>query len=698
MDLGLRQTVTDALVRLGMAHRPIVGGGLEVTVPLALRARFRDRGVLRLAFDAERWQHDREAELVAVGSPFLTGLEEALRDAGAVSVRIGGELAVDRGVLEAWQSRLIVLNGTAIEPVHHVTTDTLVRVTFEVELPGDESRTEVVPVGWHESGGVVSPQELASWMDDTWYTAAEMAHVLGDIGRVGAELVEAAREAAVDELQRRVGPLVGQRTAGRGRALDQQERRYRLEAEARRREVGDDAARLREIDEEEQARLAQVTAARSATWRATERTIEVLRRGKVDLAMAFARSDARRVIVPVLRTRGGRIRADLCGSCTQARERYFLAPDVAPSRLLCDDCATRCSAADCIELLAKRGAGTCEGCVGPRYCSTHTLACDTCGSTACPEHGRAADCCGGWLCGEHASTGRGGQVLCSAHGAACAVDGLLTHVDDLVTCPISGRRLYGGNAVSVPGDGRWLDPDSVVVCGTTAAPVARDRAGRCGVDDVWHAAHLLAPVDGEVLCPAHRVEVEVPAGRWVRWDHVLRCAETGATLAPEAAQVCSMSGEVYDRQRTVQCPITTRWLHVDRAVRVQGTIDCCTRTPSSSAARPGSRRPGTGRRSAPWMGCGTRPTSWRRCRARRCVRRTGWRSMSPRECSFDATGSWSAARRARSSRQRRPRPVRSPECGSTGASSSSALSQKSGYGPRARSDRPGTIGCCIRTR
>jgi hypothetical protein len=568
MDLELRRLVVQALDAVRVPHRRVAGGGLEVDLPVHLRTHFRGRSRLRLLFDEEVWRHDRDAELVTVGSPFLVGLETLLKETGPVSVLVGGEWFREPRAFEEWRTTFTLLNAREVGPHDSVHTDAILRFTYEITIPGATDRAELVTLAWQEGTGLLDPARIAELHRQRWYAPSEVGGVGGE--DLPAAVLLQARSACEKGLRTKVLPVYEEELSAIRASLAEEASRVRDEARVRRAELVT-PDRRQEIDEEERLRLERIGRNRDAGCRVVEQTLQIWRVARRDLWLDVARmGDGRVVRVPLTRNQAGRFRQDLCGGCTHSHFRYLVSP-AEQTRLLCEQCGALCSAEGCPEVLSLQRPSSCPKCERPRFCASHGSACSACGVAHCPGHTVRASCCDAAHCPDHPPVeSRDGRLLCRKHAATCAFDGQWTHVDDLVTCPLTGRVLFVGNAVTPRGDDRLLDPAAVVSCATTGELVARDRAGQCAVDELWHRIEHLETIDGEHVCHGHTTIVDVPPGVQVRSDRVQVCGDTSARLAPSAAETCSVRGRVYDRRLLVECPITLQWLHRAEAVSPPG--------------------------------------------------------------------------------------------------------------------------------
>ena len=601
---ALEDRVAQGLHALGAQVSQVANGIWNVSLPVGTRRFFDGAPNLTLVFDYDTWHlQPSKSVFVAHGSQFLEQLERALAPPASVQDLWGGELLPDHDVVERWTRKVRVLGTSGppsgagdvlFQPFHHL--------EFEVELPGPPPTTEVIPVLWsaHEDR-VLSPPQAAELLAQHWYTRAEAHAFLSEEAETDQTSRITAQERAQDALVSRLAPSLLRQRAERSRQTEAERERLQREANARIEAIW--AGRTEESESEVERGLERRLALlqRRIDGRARVRLLNhtVLQQGAVSYVARFRRADSSGdVWVPLPRVAGA-IRHDLCSWCDEPRNEYVLAP-TEESSLACTECATACIASHCGLPVRRRGPPDCRHCHRPSYCSEHHVGCSACleqgsPSSWCPEHANhcSFDGCANSLCPTHTSWRSEEEPLCPEHSAVCSVAGEVLRRNEVSRCPVTEQLVCAQHGVHAPDDPRRLHPDGTVRCGTSQRVLAKDRAGRCSVDNGWHALEHLSTSDATnaTCCSGHLVAVDRPVGWRVELERVLSCPESNLRIDVSASSICSVSREACFVDALVTCPVTrqlfrpslARLLPDDDRVLHPSAVDTCNSTGLSTA-------------------------------------------------------------------------------------------------------------------
>lgn len=571
---ALREMVLAGFDSLGIEHRALSAGVLDVTLPRGLWAYFGSKRRLRLVFDHDVWQADRRAQLVAPGSGVLRSLEGALRDSGAAFVTlVGGRVVPGDKLSESWKTRIKVLNGTLLKTNVTLRHRPLYRFLFEVDLPGPPPVTELIPVVCHGGGlGILNPEEVASLNEASWYTPDELTGLgHGAFKLPNRQDIAAARTTCRAEVARRLAPVISDQVSERSAGAAEEKRRLKAEFRRRASEMTSQQD-LVAAQEEQERRLALVDRMVGKAVEVRERMLQVLHVGEecFDVTYDVLGEAQPHTFHPALNE--DLLRYDQCAACSSVQHEYYVWPS-AKTSLICSTCATLCTEDGCHGIIT-RDTECCHLCPAPVSCSRHNLSCATCGGSTCSQHRVHAACCGSLLCDSHIireySTG---EALCANHARRCSIDGEMHLAAAFAACPVTRKEFFEGNGVRAAWeDERLLHPAALVKCASTGVMVAHDRAIACVLDKKLHRPDQIVSCGktAEPVCPRHRGTCDDPHGLVVRSDRIWTCTKTGKLIDMSRGATCTVDGERYHLDWVAVCPLTGKQFFRENGVQPAG--------------------------------------------------------------------------------------------------------------------------------
>lgn len=547
----------------------------ELKLPTAERSYFRDRGRVRVAFSLDPLEHDPDAELAVLGSPFLSQLLEAIR---ARAARLSLGLIAGEAPLSQRE------RGTGGE-VQHESRDAL---TIPVRDGGAkllETTRAAHPVGRLVARVVLragAGVEEAVVESDLFDLSAG-AKVSADLAAAFAELEEGRMEAADPSLAEEATLIPSREPGDLLPLLVSNLQEKSAERVAARRAAAEQAlaVELGRLDRyfasilKEQSSAAAIE---TVTALAERRRTEEIRRSQVkavvhplqliEAAAVIHRAEwrlestpprGRHATLSAQRALGGgspwSITCPLCG-----RHPAMLVI-CRHDHCGCDACSHRCSVCE-EDFCAKHGIVECRV-DGEPVCDEHTRVCPACRLQHCSRHegrcsegeGHAActacvgpcESCGRVVCNRHAEQSnadapRGSRRLCSACLRHCeGGTNEAVGVDELSECATCGKAVCMAHGAKCTVDGkvhcsqhlRRTDKSERVVC-------ARHRTGCADEPTVLFATDEVeeCPVCGKHTCARHRAACS-HCGRQVCFSdlraesgHCATCAQLAATSAP----------------------------------------------------------------------------------------------------------------------------------------------------------------------
>jgi len=562
-DPGEREPLADARVRplleryasaAGAQLIDVSDGLVELVIPPADRAAFRDRERIRIAFTVEALELDPDAEIAVLGSALLEQLVAAIRQRGS---RVSHGL-VPRDLSpspEAAVLRSPVTNGRAGAATVDVGRHRMVRLLARVVVrAGSTVEEHLVESGYFDATtgarvaeavaarcvALISADDGTPRSDVRVDTNDEfplhpsrpidelVSLALADL-RVGLEpRVLQMREAAQLALQTELRRIDGYYTSllhdagGRGTDVPDANTRRVYEAEhARRRTEEERRHQVRAVVHPVQLTECEVIVQR-AQWVLIATNGH---RGRLAAQRALVGDGAWAITCPQ------------CGTASPTSLSVCKADHVA-----CANCARTCGV--CSEV----------------FCWDHGIAaCHVDGRPTCQDHARTCTSCREPYCtGHEERCTDGDHPVCTA----C--------MDD---CAICGRRVCRSHATvttaTAPHGARHLCHDCVRYCeGGTNEPVGCDEVTRCASCDHWvcNAHRATCAVDGHVhcskhlrrtdgsrrlACESHRAVCALERGAILASDEVVPCAECGRSACTSHSHTCCEDGRVFCTEHSV---------------------------------------------------------------------------------------------------------------------------------------------------
>ncbi|HEX5436627.1 MAG TPA: hypothetical protein VFW98_05690 [Gemmatimonadaceae bacterium] len=561
-DPGEREPLADARVRplleryasaAGAQVIDVSHGLVELVVPPADRAAFRDRERIRIAFTVEALELDPDAEIAVVGSALLEQLVAAIRLRGS-RVSYGLVPSDLPQSPEAAMLRTSVANGRAgiarVDVGRHRMVRLLARVIVRAGSAVEEHLVE---------SGFLDASTGARVADAV---AARCAAVISDDG---GEPRSAAVEPG-DQLPlhpgRPIDELVSLALADLRAVLEprvlhlRQAAQLALQTELRRIDgyytslLHDAGGRGTDVPD---ANTRRVYEAEHARRRAEEER----------------RHQVRAVVHPVQLTE--------CEVVVQLAQWELIATNghrgrLAAQRALVGDGAWAIACPQC----GTASPATLSVCKSDHVaCATCARVCGVCSEVFCWDHGIAACHVDGHpTCQEHARTCTScREPYCTGHEERCA-DGehsvCTACIDD---CAICGRRVCRSHATvttaTAPRGARYLCHDCVRYCeGGANEPVGCDEVTRCASCDHWvcdahratcavdghvHCSKHLRRTDGSrrLVCESHRASCALEPAAILASDEVTPCADCGRTACNSHSHTCCEDGRSFCTEHSV---------------------------------------------------------------------------------------------------------------------------------------------------
>ena len=493
----------------------------ELSLPKTERPFFRDRESLRVVFSLDALERDPDAEIVVLGSPFLSQLLEAIR-ARATRLSLGliasTTASSDPTTLEL---TIPVRDGTAtrsatrlaVHPVGRLVARVVLRAGAGVEETVVESDVHDLSAGakvddvvaglFRElEAGLVEPADPSVAPAAAIMPAREPADLvrllLSHLQEKSAERVAARRVAAEQGLAVELGRLdryfesiLKEQSGPEGIATVTALAERRRTEEVRRSQV---RAIVHPLQLIEAAVLMQ-----RAEWR-----------------LESAPPRGRRATFSAQRPLSGAAWSVTCPHCGRPPAAFVICRH---DHCGCEACSSRCSV--CAE----------------DFCTDHGIAqCRVDGLPACEEHVRVCPSCR--------------LQHCTAHAGSCAEGGHTACSTCLAPCGSCGRAVCNKHAQQsspdAPKGSRRLCGECLRYCeGGTNEPVGLDEVTQCASCDkaVCTAHQAVCVVDGQVHCSRHLRRTD-QSRRLVCGRHRAACAhEPAAMFASDEVTVCPICGK-----------------------------------------------------------------------------------------------------------------------------------------------------------
>jgi hypothetical protein len=546
----------------------------ELSLPKAERPFFRDRARLSVAFSLDALERDPDAEIVVLGSPFLSQLLEAIR-ARAARLSLGLIASAAASDAPGVELTIPVRDGTAKRGATRLAVHPVGRLVARVVLRAGAGVEEAVVESdvYDLAAGAKVDDAVAGLFRDLEAGRMEPA----DPSLAGAAATVPAREPAdllrllLSHLQEKSAERVAARRAAAEQGLATELGRLDRYFESILKEQADPEAiatvtALAERRRTEEMRRSQVRAI-VHPLQLIEATV-LMQRAEWRLESA----QGRRATFSAQRPLSGAAWSVTCPQCGRPPAAFVICRH---DHCGCDACSYRCSvcAAD--------------------FCADHgTAECRVDGQPVCDEHVRVCPSCRL----EHCSTHEGvcaedGHTACSACLAPCASCGRevcnrhaqRSHVD----APQGSRRLCAACLrYCEGGTNEPVGVDEVTQCASCGKSVCTAHQAVCAVDEQVHCSTHLRRTDESrrLVCARHRATcAEEPAALFAS-DEVAACASCGklvcaghsAACAADNARHCVTHLEpLTDATGSYGCPEHRQECHVDgQAFSLQGVSDC----------------------------------------------------------------------------------------------------------------------------
>ncbi len=500
----------------------------ELKLPQSERPFFRDRESLRVAFSLDALERDPDAEIVVLGSPFLSQLLEAIR-ARAARLSLGLIASAAASDPQGVELTIPVRDGTAKRGATKLAVHPVGRLVARVVLRAGAGVEEAVVESdvYDLSAGAKVDDEVAGLFRDLEAGRVQPA----DPSIAGAAALIPAREPA-DLLRLLLSHLrekSAERVAARRAAAEQ--------------ELAVELGRLDRYFESILKEQADPEAIGTVSALAERRRTEEMRRSQVraivhplqliEAAVLMQRAEwqlesarGRSATFSAQRPLSGAAWSVTCPHCGRPPAAFVICRH---DHCGCDACSYRCSV--CAE----------------DFCTDHGVAeCRVDGQPVCDEHVRVCPSCRL----EH----------CTAHEGVCAEDGHKACSACLAPCGSCGREVCNRHAqrsqVDAPQGSRRLCAACLRYCeGGTNEPVGVDEVTQCAScgKSVCTAHQAVCAVDGQVHCSTHLRRTD-KSRRLVCARHRATCAEEPAALfASDEVEACATCGKLVCAGHSAEC-------------------------------------------------------------------------------------------------------------------------------------------------
>lgn len=500
----------------------------ELTLPQSERPFFRDRGSLRVAFSLDALEHDADAELAVLGSPFVSQLIEAIRARGArlsLGLIAPAAAADPKGV----ELTTPVRDGTvrrstlhvAVHPVGRLLARVVLRAGAGVEEAVVESDVYDLSAGARVSDDVAAAFEaLASGRvepaDPSVAAGAATAPprepadllrlLLGHLREKSAERVAARHAAAAEELalelarlDRYFDSILGEQTDSESLGTVTALAERRRTEEIRRSQVKAVVHPLQLIETAVLMQRAEWQL-ESAPPRKRSATFSAHRSLGVGSPWVLACPHCGRPPASLVICRHDHCACDACSSrCSVCEEDFCADHGIAQCRVdgrpacdehvrVCPSCRLEhCTAHESV--CAEDEHSACTACLGP---------CGSCGRVICNRHAEHS----------HAEAPKGSRRLCAACLRHCeGGSNEPVGVDEVLQCATCGKSVCTAHQAACAVDEqthcsqhlRRTDQSRRLVCGRHVAACALEPAAIFASDEVGPC-----PICGKDACPRHR--------------------------------------------------------------------------------------------------------------------------------------------------------------------------------------------------
>src|SRR5213082_2830165 len=491
----------------------------ELRLPPAERPFFRDRDRLSVAFSLDALERDPDAEIVVLGSPFVSQVVEAIR-ARAARLSLGLIAPADppSSDPEAVEPTLPVRDGTikrratrlAVHPVGRLAARVVLRAGAGVEEPVVE--TDVYDL----SAGAPAGADVAAAFREL--EAGRLAPA--DPAAVTAAPVSAREPGEL--LQLLVSHLragAAERVATRRAAAEQ--------------ELAAELGRLDRYFESVLKEQADAEALATISALAERRRAEEIRRSQVKAVVHPLQLVEAAVLMQ---------RAEWQLESEQGRRATFVAQRSFSGSSGWSLACPHCGRPPATLVICRHDHCGCEAC-------SHR--CSVCGEDFCVDHG-AAECRVDGLpaCDEHVQVCASCRLEhCTVHAGVCAEDGHAACTACLAPCGSCGRDVCNRHAqrshADAPKGSRRLCAACIRYCeGGTNEPVGVDEVAPCATcgKSVCTAHQAVCAVDEQVHCSPHLRRAD-RSRRLVCARHRGACAEEPAALfASDEVAACPICG------------------------------------------------------------------------------------------------------------------------------------------------------------
>ena len=508
----------------------------ELKLPLAERAHFQGRASLRLALSLDALERNPDAEIAALGSPFLTHLIEAIRTrAGRLSLGMippPPVAADDEDVAPSVAPPVPVRDGKARQSSVGLAAHPIGRLVARIVLRAGAAVEEAVVESdvFDLSTGTRSSDAVAGLFEDleTRRVKPAAASAIPDADQVPAREAKELLRLLIRNLREKSAERVAARQAAAAT------------------QVATELDRLDRYFASILADKSDADAERTITALHERRRTEEVRRHQVKAIVHPLQLVEARVLVQ---------RAEWELRSTHGRRAQLAAQRPLAGTAAWVVACPHCGRAPTELVVCKHDGGHCA-------CDACSLHCPVCAEDFCADHG-IANCHvdGQPACEEHARVCQSCRLAhCSLHEGLCAEGDHPACSTCLEACGSCRRVVCNRHAQQsvphAPKGSRRLCTACVRYCeGGTNEPVGVDEVTQCAScsKSVCTAHQAVCVVDGHVHCSRHLHRTDA-SRRLVCGEHRVSCAEEPAAIfASDEVAGCPVCGNDVCAQHRAAC-------------------------------------------------------------------------------------------------------------------------------------------------